>query len=292
MYDFYDAPLYRPPSEAYSLILQITLGCSNNTCTFCSMYKTKKFRVKSEEEIDRHIRIAKENYPHASKIFLADGNVLTMDYQQLLEIVQRLYSEFPKLERVTAYAGPQDILGKTPQELKTLREAGLDMLYMGIESGSEKVLKMVNKGVSQQEMIEAGQRAMQAGFVFSCTIISGLGGQDLWEDHAVETAKVVSAINPQYLAALTLLIDDTVPMRRKVEKGEFKLLDPYQTIEELELMLNSFQLENCVFRNNHPSNYFALKGVLNRDREKLLTILQEAKKMDRNKFRPENYRGF
>ena len=292
MFEFYDAPLYRPPSEAYSLILQITLGCSNNTCTFCSMYKTKQFRVKSMDEIKSHIRIAKVNYPNASKIFLADGNVLTMDFDQLMEVLEILRVEFPKLERITAYAGPQDILGKTEEQLLSLRAAGLEMLYMGIESGSDKVLKMVAKGVNQKEMIEAGQRAMGAGFKFSCTIISGLGGMTLRDDHAVETAKVVSAINPHYLAALTLLVDETMPMRKMIERGDFQLLNPYEVLEELEIMLNHFQLEGCVFRNNHPSNYFALKGVLNEEKDRLLSILAEAKKMDRNMFRPEGWRGF
>ena len=224
MYQLYDMPLYRPPSEARSLILQLTLGCSHNQCTFCYMYKTKKYREKTMEEIIEHIRKAKDYHPMADRIFLADGNVLAMETSKLKTIINILFKEFYYLERVSAYAGPKDILAKSDAELIELREAGLEMLYLGVESGSNQVLKDIKKGVSAEEMIAAGQKAIKAGFTLSCMIISGMGGQSLWQEHGIESAKVISAINPKYFAILTLLVEDASPLAKKVQNGEFLLL--------------------------------------------------------------------
>ncbi|MFZ5943168.1 MAG: radical SAM protein [Bacillota bacterium] len=287
----YDMPLYRPPSEADSLILQITLGCSHNKCTFCSMYKTKKYRVLSDQEIEQHLAWAKDYYPFASRIFLADGNALALNTEKLSRLVSGLYKEFPNLERVTAYAGPKDILEKKLSELQAIKDSGLQMLYMGIESGSPVILKEINKGVTPAEMIEAGQKARQAGFKLSCTIILGLGGRDNWREHAVETASVINAIQPEYVGALTLMVEDITPLARKVKNGEFDLLNPQEVLQELEVFISHTQLENCIFRSNHASNYLALKGTLNKDKEKLLELLQEAKRIGKDAFRPEGWRG-
>lgn len=273
----YDMPLYRPPSEAKSLILQITLGCSHNKCTFCSMYKTKKYREKTYSEIDEHIHWAKNYYATASRIFLADGNVLAMDTEKLLEIVNRLYDAFPYLKQVNAYAGPKDILAKDDDELRKLQNAGLTMLYLGVESGSAQVLKNVNKGVTPQEMIRAGQKVIKSGIKLSCMIISGLGGQDLWEEHALNSAKVINAIDPHYLAFLTLLVEDGTLLKYQIEKGEFKLLLPERVIDETIMMLKELDLTNCIFRSNHPSNYVTLRGTLNKDKDDLLNTLTQAK---------------
>lgn len=286
----YDFPLYRPPSEARSLILQITLGCSHNKCTFCSMYKTKKYRVKPLQEIDDHINRAKIKYPMASKIFLADGNVLAMETEQLKSIVKRLYTEFPVLERVTAYAGPRDILAKSDSELRELRKAGLTMLYLGVESGSAEILKNVRKGVTPEEMIEAGQKAKGAGFKLSCMIISGLGGKELWKEHALESARVISAIDPDYFALLTLLVEEGTPLYNQVEEEHFITLEPDEVINETKLLLENLRLSQCVFRSNHPSNYLSLKGILNRDKEGLLDILTQAQQEQIN-LRPEGWRA-
>lgn len=286
----YDFPLYRPPSEARSLILQITLGCSHNKCTFCSMYKTKKYRVKPLQEIDDHINRAKIKYPMASKIFLADGNVLAMETEQLKSIVKRLYTEFPVLERVTVYAGPRDILAKSDSELRELRKAGLTMLYLGVESGSAEILKNVRKGVTPEEMIEAGQKAKGAGFKLSCMIISGLGGKELWKEHALESARVISAIDPDYFALLTLLVEEGTPLYNQVEEEHFITLEPDEVINETKLLLENLRLSQCVFRSNHPSNYLSLKGILNRDKEGLLDILTQAQQEQIN-LRPEGWRA-
>lgn len=285
----YEFPLYRPPSEGNSLILQITVGCSHNQCTFCYMYKTKKFRVKTLEEIEKHINSAKKEYPNTTRIFLADGNALSMDTRLLVEIIQRLYLEFNHLERVTAYAGPNDILRKTDKELEELRSSGLTMLYLGVESGSTQVLKNIKKGVTPEKMIEAGQKAIRAGFQLSCMIISGLGGKELWKEHALESAKVISAIDPDYLALLTLLVEEGTELYSQVESGTFSLLSPEEVIDETKLFLDNLELTDCVFRSNHPSNYITLKGILNRDKDKLITILTKAQE-DEIEFKPEYWR--
>lgn len=290
MYNLYDAPLYRPPSEAYSLILQITLGCSHNRCVFCNMYKTKRFYVKDPMEIEEHIKAAKLHNPKATRIFLADGNVMSVETGLLVEIVQRLYREFPYLERVSAYAGPLDLLDKSMAELKQIKEAGLEMLYLGVESGSKRVLTFMNKGVTPEEMIIAGQKAKESGFTLSCTVISGLGGKELWEEHAIETARVINAINPDYFALLTLLVEEDAPLKHMISKGRFELLTPEEVIQETYLMFKNLELNQCTFRSNHPSNYLPLAGELNRDKGNILRQLEEALNQDNKALTPEAWR--
>lgn len=285
----YDYPLYRPPSEAGSLILQITLGCSYNKCTFCHVYKGKKFSVKSEEEVAQHIFLAKQHYPNPEKIFLADGNVLCLNTARILKILELIKTNFPKVKQISSYAGPLDLLRKTDEELAQIRSAGLDLLYVGVESGSDLVLKAVNKGVTSEQMVTAGQKAKKAGFILSCMIISGLGGKEFFEEHAIESGKVISAINPDYFALLTLMILEETPMKAQLDSGEFQLLSPDEVMMELKMMLENLNLENCVFRANHASNYLPLKGILNRDKEKLLAEVNAALKS--SNFKPEAWRG-
>lgn len=166
----YSQPLYRPPSEAWSMIIQVTEGCSHNKCKFCYMYKGKQFRLKSKEEITGHIEWLKAAYKNPKRIFLADGNVLCINTDKLLDLLNYIKREFPNVERISSYAGPSDLLRKTDEELRAIRDAGLELLYMGVETGSDKVLSMVNKGVNREEMIEAGQKAIKAGFKFSASV--------------------------------------------------------------------------------------------------------------------------
>jgi len=267
----YDYPLFRPPSEAYSLILQLTIGCSHNACTFCTMYKGKKYRQKEWPEIRELIEEAAGVYGQARRIFLADGNALSLPSDVLTAALQMINERFPRLERISIYGSPQDILNKTAEELRELRRHGLGLIYMGIESGSERVLKMVNKGVRPEEIVLAGKQARECGFTLSATIISGLGGAEYWEEHAVETAGVVSAINPEYLGALTLFLREGAPLWRSVQKGEFTMLTPWEILRETRLLIENLDLENCLFRSNHVSNYFDLGCVLNKEKE---TVLQ------------------
>lgn len=284
----YSYPLYRPPSEAYSLILQVTEGCSHNQCEFCYMYKQKAFRVKSEEEIKEHLVLAKQHFPHPRRIFLADGNVLCLRTDWLVRLLGAIKLCFPEVERISSYAGPKDLLRKDPAQLREIQQAGLDLLYMGVESGSEYVLADMKKGVSPNEMIAAGQSAREAGFMLSCMIISGLGGIERLEEHAVESAKVISAIDPDYLGLLTLMLEKNTRLYERVQEGSFYVPTGEQILEETKLFLEHIQLSSCVFRSNHASNYVALKGILNQDRELLLRQLDGA--LTRRALKPESFR--
>lgn len=286
----YEGAIFRPPSEASSLIMQISVGCSNNTCTFCSAYKDKKFRIKTWPEIESDIQSANKYKKSVNRIFLADGNALMLDTKLLITTLERLYNDFPFLERVGIYAGAQDIIRKQPEELKKLKEAGLGIVYFGLESGSDKILKLVRKGVTAAKMVEACRKVKAAGLTLSITVISGLGGVDLTEEHASETAAVISAINPDYLSTLTLMVVEGTPLYDQVQRGEFKLMTPIQDLQELKLILEKVTLTNCTFRSNHASNYLPLKGVLNRDRQALLSLLERAFS-DPDMLRPEYLRG-
>lgn len=285
----YIQPLYRPPSEANSLILQITLGCSHNKCTFCYMYKNKDFKIKSIENIKKHIIEAKNYNPNPRRIFLADGNVLCLSTEKILDILRLIKKYFPDVERISSYSGPLDLLRKSKEDLKLIKDSGLDMLYIGVESGSDEVLNFINKGVSQNEMIEAGKKAKNAGFILSCMIISGLGGKDFLKIHALESSKVISAINPDFFSLLTLLVAEGTTMKEMVDSGKFELLNPTETMLETKLMIENINLDNCVFRSNHASNYVRLKGILNSDKDDILNTINNALK--NNNYVPESWRG-
>lgn len=270
----YTPPLYRPPSEAWSMIIQVTEGCSHNKCRFCCMYKGKQFRLKSNKELKDHIEWLKAAYKSPKRIFLADGNVLCLKTEKLLELLNYIKKEFPEVERISSYAGPLDLLRKSEDELKTIRNAGLELLYMGVESGSDKVLAMMNKGVNQQEMIEAGKKAINAGFKFSCMIISGLGGTEYMEDHAVESARVISAINPHYFSLLRLVVEENSELAEDIRQGKFHLLTPLQVLDENIIMLENMDLTDCIFRANHVSNHVNQAGTLNQDKDILIERLK------------------
>lgn len=283
----YREPLYRPPSEAKSLIIQITEGCSHNKCKFCTMYKQKQFRCKTEDEIIKHIDWLKQYYNAPKRIFLADGNVLCLKTDKLLSIIDRVKREFPSSQRISSYSGPLDILKKSDEELKTIRQSGLELLYMGVESGSDKILSLMNKGVNQQEMIEAGQKAIRAGFKLSCMIISGLGGAELIKEHALESAKVISAINPHYFSLLRLVVEQESELAEYIKRGNFHLATPKQILDENILMLENMELNDCIFRANHVSNHVNQAGTLNQDKDLLINRLKKFR--DSDDFIPMNF---
>ena len=269
-------PVYRPPSEAMSLIFQVTLGCSHNACSFCVSYKGKRFRVKTWAEIEADIDDAKRYYRDVTRVFLADGNAMVAETGLLLKTLEKLYREFPHLERVGIYARAEDFLAKTPAELKQLSAAGITLAYLGLESGSDALLKKIYKGSTVAENIEGSRKAMEAGIPLSVTVIIGVGGPEGSREHALATAAAASAINPAYLSALTMLIPEGSYMDRKIAKGEYQLLTPQQTLEELRLLIENMQLTNCVFRSNHASNYLPLRGTLNQDQAQLIAIINTA----------------
>lgn len=288
----YEGAVYRPPSEAYSLIIQLTIGCARNMCTFCSMYKDKKFRVRSLDEVVEDLELARRYYGKQGirRVFLADGDALIVKTKDLLYILGKIKEIMPEVERVSAYGAPADVLLKTVEELAHLKAAGLDMIYIGAESGDDGVLRDVKKGVTSSQIIEAGQRLKKAGMIVSITLISGLGGKSRMQEHAVNSAKVISAIKPEYASFLTLLLEPGTPMHDDYMAGKFELLSPQDTLEEMKLFLENVDSEGTVFRSNHASNYISLKGTFNQDNERMLRQIEEAEKA--GVYKPERYRGF
>lgn len=287
----YEGTVYRPPSEASSLIIQLTIGCARNTCTFCAMYKDKNFRVRDLNEVVEDLEMARKYYQRikVKRIFLADGDALIVKTSDLLYILQKCKEYFPEVERISVYGAPKDIIHKTPEELKQLKQAGLDMVYMGLESGDDQVLKEVKKGVTAAEMIEAGQKVRAAGMILSMTIISGLGGKKLMKEHALNSAKVITAIKPEFVGFLTLLIEPGTPMYEQYQAGELDLLSPEEALDETKLFIENVDAEGTVFRANHASNYVPLAGTLNGEKQKILAQIQRSKEM--SNYRPENFRG-
>ena len=286
----YKEPLFRPPSEARSLIFQATLGCSHNQCTFCYMYKTKKFRIKPWEELLGEILWAGNEYPFTKRVFLADGDPLVLDTPYLLKILETLYQHIPALERVSIYATPQNLLEKSMEELKRLREAGLHLIYLGIESGDDQVLRETKKGVDSQVMVEACRRAINAGFILSTMVILGLGGAHGWKEHIVNTAHVVNKIAPHYLAALTLMVFPGTLLHRQVKEEKFPLPTMRQIMEEMALLVKLVEVKT-VFRSNHVSNLLPIKGTLPRDREKVLAQIEAAIPLTPLEPLPTEYSG-
>lgn len=284
----YVAPLFRPPSEADSLILQVTLGCSHNMCTFCSMYKGKPFRIKSLAEVREDIRAATAYGRSAQKVFLADGDALAMETEQLVAVLGSIRQAFPAA-RISLYAGPANILKKSADELRAVYEAGVSLAYFGLESGDAHVLHDIKKGVTPEEVTQAGRKIQRAGLDLSATVILGLGGKGRWREHALATAKAASAINPKFLAALTLYVAEGAPLRHKIERGEFVMLTPRECLAELKLMLEHLDVSDCLFRSNHASNYAAVGGKLPAEREKMLGVIDRV--LADEKFKDERFRG-
>ncbi len=266
----YEGAVFRPPSEAYSLIIQVTIGCAHNRCSFCAMYKNERFRIRQLGEIIEDLKIARATYQRVERIFLADGDALSIPYVKLAEILVKVKEIFPECQRVGIYATPKDILRKSPEELQELRKLGLGILYMGLESGSEQILKEIKKGATAQEMVEAGQKAVASGIQLSITVISGLGGKKNWREHAIKTGEVLSAIDPHYVGLLTLMLVEGTEMKKQVDQGQMELLSPTEVMLETKLMLEHLNVSNCVFRSNHASNYVSLRGTLPQDQDSLI----------------------
>jgi len=289
---FYEGNIYRPPSEANSLILQITVGCRHNACTFCTMFKDKTFRIKSRAEIFEIITIAQAHEPDAEQIFLADGDALVVDSLLLIEILDHLYEKFSRLQRVGIYGGPKDILAKSPEELAALKAHGLTLVYLGVESGNPGILRSVGKGVTPEQMITAGQKIRESGLALSCTVIIGLGGKARTHEHALDTARVISAIDPPYLGALTLMVEPTAPINKAIKRGIFQLITPLESLTEIRTLIEHLNVTHCVFRCNHASNYLPLRATLPADRDEILETLDNViENQSLERLRPESWRG-
>jgi len=286
----YVGNVFRPPSEAGSFLLQVTLGCSHNRCTFCGCYPDKKFRVRKVEEVLEDIEMAKGHLgPEVRRVFLCDGNALILPTAHLVKILDALKGAFPQLQRVGVYANAQDILRKSEEELTELVSRKMTIFYLGLESGSDQVLEWVVKGSTADEMIEAVKKAMKAGMKSSVIYLIGLGGRKLWKEHALDSARAISKMDPTYLSALTITVLPGTPLADALDSGEFELPSPEEFALELKVLLENVDVKATVFRSNHASNYVPLEGRLPRDREKLINTLDAA--IRDNRFRPEYLRG-
>ena len=272
----YYGSVYRPPSEARSLIVQVTYGCSHNTCAFCSMYKEKRFAIRPLEEILEDFHMARQVYRHVEKVFLADGDALVRKAEELYMILDTVRELFPECRQITSYASPGSIRIRTEDELRTLRKKGLSMVYMGLESGCDEVLKRMRKGNTAADIVAMGRKVRACGIALSVTAITGLGGSELLERHAVETAEAFNAMNPEYIGMLTLMVEEGTPLYDWVRTGEFKLLTQPEVLQETRLLVEHLDTPGSVFRMNHASNYLVLKGTLNEDRDAMLAQIDYA----------------
>ncbi|MCX7703903.1 MAG: radical SAM protein [Planctomycetota bacterium] len=269
----YYGTVIRPPSEANSLILQVTYGCSHNKCTFCGTYLDKPFRVRPLEEVFEDIDSVKRYANDVTRVFLCDGNGMVLPQSHLLSVLDKLNSTFPNLQRVGIYANAKDILRKSLDDLTELRSRKLGIIYIGLESGSDLILRKVKKGASVEQQIEAVRKAQQADIKASVIAILGLGGRTLSEEHAVKTAYALNQMQPRFASFLTLMLVEGTELAEEYLRGEFELLQPVEFLKELRTIVENLELERTVFRTNHASNFLALEGVLSKDKEKILREL-------------------
>ena len=289
----YDAPLYRPPSEANSLIFQVTLGCSFNQCSFCDMYRSKEYSERTWDEVKGEIDMMAKIMPETQRVFLADGDAINLSTEYMVKILKYIREKFSSIERISCYAMPMNLLKKTPEDLQKLHDAGLNMLYLGIESGSDIVLRKVTKGATSKTIIKACNKAKDVGFKLSCMVILGLGGKKYSKENAIETGKVISASKPDFVGALTLYLENGIKDEFITKwGGEFVKIDDNESLEELELLVSNINTENqIVFRANHGSNAYNIAGTFPQDKDEMLEKIGWLNKHPEN-VRPEGLRGF
>jgi radical SAM superfamily enzyme YgiQ (UPF0313 family) len=272
----YEEPLFRPPCEANSLIIQVTLGCPHNRCNFCAMYKMKKYQVREPEEVKADLRKARLMYRHVGSIFLADGNTIAMNSEKLADIISYARGLFPEVERVSSYGGARFLKGKPPQALRRVHEAGLDIIYFGLESGDDEILTMMDKGVDSRGMIKAAHRVKEAGIGLSVYILLGLGGEERWRQHAENTARVLNAMQPDFIRPRTLALLPGMPLYETAREGGFREASGETIMRELQVMLSALEIENAWFLSDHISNYVPIYGHLPEDRKKMLDTVEMA----------------
>ena len=269
----YEGKLFRPPSEASSLILQATIGCSYNECTFCGMYRDKRFRVRPIEELRAEIAWAREHVPGVRKVFLADGDALVAKARFLEAVLLELRAAFPALRRVSVYASPQSLQVRSVEEMARLRELGLELYYLGIESGHDRVLADLVKGVDAAEMVRVANKATEAGVKLSTMILLGAGGRALSREHAEASARVVNAIRPRFVSTLVMTPVEDTPLFEADQRGAVDHLTPIELEQELLWFVAGLELDGSVFRSNHASNYLTLAGTLPKDKPAILAAL-------------------
>jgi radical SAM superfamily enzyme YgiQ (UPF0313 family) len=288
----YEGMIFRPPSEADSLILQVTVGCSYNRCTFCGAYQGKSFRIKRFEEIQEDIDEASSYQSQIQRVFLADGNALAMPQRELLRILEYVKLRLNRAERVGIYANAKDILRKDVEELKSLKSLGLGILYLGLESGNPEILKRIKKNGTVDQLIHAGRRVKESGILLSVTVILGIGGVEKSQAHAADTGKVLSEMDPDYVGALSLMVVPGTPIEKEIETGTLVLPTPFGMIQELETMIEHCHFTQCFFASNHASNYLPLRIRMPEEKEDALRRIREVlQRKDPALLRPEFLRA-
>jgi radical SAM superfamily enzyme YgiQ (UPF0313 family) len=272
----YDEPLFRPPSEAESLILQVTLGCTWNKCAFCEMYSTKNFSIKKEEDVLKEIEYAGRKYQGLRKVFLADGNPMVLSSMKLLTILNAIKEHMPTVRQVSTYALPKDVICKTPVELKALKDAGLRQIYVGIESGDDELLGLISKGETYDSTVEGMLKAKEAGIKLSVIILNGLGGKNYSSQHAVNSARVLNAVQPEFASALVLSFPFGEEHYKQKFKGNYVPMSIKDLLKEMEEFVSHTELQGTIFRSNHASNYLVLSGILGRDKQDFLQRIRFA----------------
>jgi radical SAM superfamily enzyme YgiQ (UPF0313 family) len=290
----YIEPVFRPPSEARSLILQVTNGCSWNNCTFCEMYTQpqKRFRLKPQSEIESELQAVAKTGSQVRRIFLADGDAMTLSFRRLKLILEAVRRYLPGVQRVSSYCLPRNLKSKTVEELTELKSLGLVLIYVGCESGDDLVLDRVNKGENFQTSLAALQKIKAAGSKSSVMILNGMGGKRYSEQHAVNSARLMNEAQPEYLSTLVVSFPAGVDRYQQGFRGEFEALDQPGLFQEMFWLLDSLDLENTIFRSDHASNYLVLKGTLNRDKPRLMQLVRDALERPGSVgLRPEWMRG-
>ncbi len=289
----YEGNIYRPFSEAKSYLLQCTIGCSHNRCTFCAMYKDKKYRIRSMAEIKADIKMAREHYGDVEKVFLCDGDAIAIDTDMLLEILDELYKSFPGLRHVGSYVGPQSTLDKSLSELSALRAAGFTKAYLGVETGDKEMLKEIKKGDSYDEMLQAGRNLVNCDINLSTMVLLGLAGKGpRSHEHALATAQITNEMKPQYLAALTVTPAPGTALFKQVQEGKFQVLDAFETLEEMKIIFENISIDNLRFVGSHASNYLPIQGTLQKDKTAMVQMVDKVlQSKDTRYLRNEKMRG-
>ncbi|MEZ4231231.1 MAG: radical SAM protein [Polyangiaceae bacterium] len=288
----YVGRIFRPPSEARSLLLQVSVGCSHNRCGYCDMYRDKRFTIKPWEVIERDIQEAKALGPRFEKLFLCDGDALILPTRRLLQILEAVARELPWIRRVGVYGDTRSVGRKSSEELQSLREAGLGIVYHGFESGDDDVLRLIDKGGTRDECIGTAEKLRVAGITHSVMILLGVGGEELSEQHAKNTASLLSEMDPPYAGALTTTLVPGTPLFDAAQRGEFRLPGKFRMLQELRTIVAEASLTGCRFSSNHASNYLPIRSELPRDRAEVLRILDAViARGDESLLKPEALRG-
>lgn len=288
----YEGDIIRPPSEAHSLLLQVTVGCSHNRCTFCPSFKGKRFRIKSLDEIVEDLEYASRRFRRVDRLFLCDGDALIIPQQRLIAILDAIRTHLPGVGRIGTYANAKSIRKKSVEELSELRERGLGIVYLGIESGNEEVLARIRKGATCEQIVEAARRVKEAGITLSVTVLLGIGGVAMSEAHARDTARILTDVDPDFAGVLTVMLAPGTALHEEARSGAFVLPGTFALLEELGIIISGARFSNCFFTANHASNYLPIRARMPRDREKVLRLIDDVvRRSDASLLRPESMRG-